>query len=429
MNRRIWKRFSLIAFGLVVGVVALLYLLTYTGENIYPNVNKRHAMIRLEDVGTGGEYNSLEGLGKLRAVLEYIESEHMPFHVAVIPRRMSMGADGVWSERGIDDPNPDQVVRAFVKLLKEAEQRGGVLGMHGYSHQYGDSVKADDSQNSGTGAEFNVDGAPETKENSYAAERITNSLNAFSRVGLQPAFWESPHYKNTREQEKVFRSYVGILYQPDLYSLRSFKDLNVYDTINTYGQDSLGSIYVPAPYSYVTDGKSVDRILSKAAQGNGLASLYFHPFLEFPYLEKELGLDGKQVVNDGLPVYRYKKGVSVSYLHRLIDGFKKEGYRWKSIYDIVPFTPANRVTLPFETEDKKLLLGDVTGHGDSDVVVVEKHRVVDIPGSYGFPRNLPQKASEVWLKETFLPQEQLLLADLNGDGKQDLIVYNKQTGD
>jgi hypothetical protein len=428
LKRRIWKRVCLIAAVVILAFSAIVYQLTFTGDNIYPNTNKRHAMIRLEDVGPGGEYNSLEGLGKLRAVMEYIESKHIPFHVAVIPRRISVGEDGIWEERGIDDPNPDPVVKAFIRLLQEGEQRGGILGMHGYSHQYGDSIKNDDSQNSGTGAEFDVKGAPETKESSYAAERITNSLAAFEKAGLQPAFWESPHYKDTREQEKVFRSYIGILYQPDLFSLRSFKDLNVYDTTNAYGKSSLGSVYVPAPYSYVTDGKSVDRILSKAADDNGLASMYFHPFLEFPYLEKKIGADGKQVEKDGLPVFKYKEDGTQSYLHRLVDGFAKMGYHWMSLYDIVPFTPAHRVTLPLGAEKQRVLTGDVTGQGHADVVVVEKRRVVVIPGNYTLPRNRPQQAAEVWLKETFTHKEQLLLIDWNNDGKQDLMAYNEQTG-
>ncbi|NRD77022.1 DUF2334 domain-containing protein [Bacillus sp. BRMEA1] len=429
MNRKFWKWFSVIIGTVMIVLAVLVYFVTYTGANIYPDANKKHVMIRLEDVGPGGEYNSLADLGKLRAVMEYLESQHIPFQVAVIPRRMSIGSDHIWQERGIDDPKPDAVVTAFIRLLQEAEQHHGVLGMHGYTHQYGDVAKADNSQNSGIGTEFNVKNAPETKEASYAEERITDSLSAFYKAGLHPAFWESPHYKDTREQEKVFRSYMGILYQPDLYSLRSLKDLNVYDTVNSYGQNSLGSVYVPAPYSYVTNGKSVDNILSKAAHSNGLASFYYHPFLEFPNLEPVTGKDGKPIVKDGLPEYRYKQTGQSSYLHRLVMGFKKEGYHWRSLFDIVPFTPAHRVTLPPDTKTNHIMLGDVTGSGYTDVVVREAHRIMVIPGNYLWPRNRPQEASEVWLKYTSLPEEQSFLTDINHDGKQDLIFYNKQNGD
>lgn len=44
------------------------------------------------------------------------------------------------------------------------------------------------------------------------------------------------------------------------------------------------------------------------------------------------------------------------------------------------------------------------------------------------PRNRQQEASQVWLRETFTPDESLLLVDVNGDGKQDLLAYNAETG-
>lgn len=429
MKRKLWKQIGIGVIGGLLAAVALAsYIPTSTETNDSPDGSKRHAMIRLEDVGLGGDYNTLEGLGKLRAVMSYIESEHVPFHVAVIPRRMSQNTDGEWKERGIDDPNPDPVVSAFISLLQEAEQHGGVLGMHGYRHQYGEAYREDGEQNSGTGSEFNIKGAPETKEISYASERMKDSLAAFAKAGLQPAFWESPHYQDTHEQEEVFRSYVGLMYQPDLYSKSARNDLNAYDTINTFGQNSLGSVYIPAPFRYVSDANSVDQMLDRAAKDDGLASFYFHPFLEFKHLEPVLDVDGNPKEENGLPLYQYKDEKSASYLHTLIAGFKELHYRWVSLYDIVPFTPAHRVTLPPRTTLSNVLLGDVTGKGHADVVVRQAHRVLVIPGSYTGPRNRTQEASQIWLKAEFAPEEKTMLVDLNGDGKQDLVAYNEQTG-
>lgn len=418
----------MIAGGAAIAVAATLYALTYTGTNIYPNKDKRHAILRLEDIGPGGEYGTPENLGKLRAVLDYIESEGIPFQMAVIPRSIRLGSDGVWQERGIDDPQPDALTQSLIRLLRQAEDNGGVLGMHGYTHQYGDTVMKGDGQNSGTGYEFKVPGASETKDAGYAAARIERSLAAFERAGLRPAFWESPHYRDTRAQEKVFRSYVGILYQPDLFSLRSFKDMNVYESRNTYGQDSLGSVYVPAPLDYITDDASVDKLLRKAKTFDGLASLFFHPFLEFPALEAVTGADGRTQMSDGLPVYRYKEDGASSKLHRLVEGLEREGYRWMSLNEVVPFTPAHRVTLPLGTTAEDVLSGDVTGSGHADVVVREAHRISVILGDYGTPRNRPQAAAQVWLKAAFPPQERLLLADMNADGRQDLVAYDPVTG-
>jgi len=428
LKRKRWKQTGIVAGGLAVVVAATVYALTYTGTNIFPNKDKRHAMLRLEDIGPGGDYGTPDSLGKLRAVLDYIEAEGIPFQVAVIPRSISLGKDGVWHERGIDDPQPDALTQSLIRLLRQAEGHGGALGMHGYTHQYGDNLMKGNGQNSGIGYELKVPGASSTKATDYAASRIESSLAAFERAGLRPAFWESPHYRDTRAQEKVFRSYVGILYQPDLYSLRSFKDMNMYDNRNTYGQDSLGSVYVPAPLGYITNGASVDKLLKKAKKYNGLASLFFHPFLEFPELEPVKGADGKTIMRDGLPVYRYKGDGSNSYLHRIVAGLGQEGYQWMSLHDVVPFTPAHRVTLPLGTTAGEVLLGDVTGSGHADVVVREPHRITVIPGDYALPRNRPQAAAQVWLTADFSPEEQLLLADMDGDGRQDLLAYDPATG-
>ncbi|MDG0791054.1 DUF2334 domain-containing protein [Cohnella ginsengisoli] len=428
MNRKRWKWASIVAGGAAAAVAATVYAFTYTGTNIYPNKDKHHAMLRLEDIGPGGEYGTPEALGKLRAVLEYIESEGIPFQMAVIPRSIRLGDDGVWQERGIDDPQPDAVTQSLVRLLRQAEDNGGALGMHGYTHQYGETVMKGDGQNSGTGYEFKVPGASGTKDTGYAAARIESSLAAFEKAGLRPAFWESPHYRDTRAQEKVFRSYVGILYEPDLFSLRSFKDMNMYESRNTYGQDSLGSVYVPAPLSYITDDASVDKLLRKAKTYDGLASLFFHPFLEFPALEPVTGADGQTQMKDGLPVYRYKEDGAPSKLHKIVEGLDREGYRWLSLNEVVPFTPAQRVTLPLGTAADDVMTGDVTGSGHADVVVREPHRISVIPGEYGMPRNRPQAAAQVWLKAEFPPQVRLLLADLDADGKQDLVAYDSGTG-
>jgi hypothetical protein len=427
LKNRFWKRAGMSIGGLILCILAVVYVTTYTGTNIYPNKGKQHALLRLEDVGPGGEYGNLEGLGKLRAVLDYVSSEQIPYHIAVIPRMISLETGIVWQERGIDDPKPDSITTSMIGLLQEAQRRGAVLGMHGYSHQYGDSLRPDNSHNSGTGAEFNIPGAPETMQPAFAAERISRSLAAFDRAGLTPSFWESPHYKDTRDQEKVFRSYMGLLYQPDLFSLRSFKDLTAYESTNTYGKSTLGSIYIPAPFKYVSDAASVDRILAKAADDNGLASMYFHPFLEFPFLKPVTDQDGKPVMKDLLPLYAYQEGTP-SHLHRLVNGMRLTGYKWRSLFDIVPFSPAHQVALPTATPYPNVLLGDVAGEGHADVVIREKHRILVIPGQYTWPRNRAQEASEVWLKEAFAPEEQTLLVDLNHDGRDDLLAYHSLTG-
>ncbi|MGZ4135713.1 MAG: DUF2334 domain-containing protein, partial [Tumebacillaceae bacterium] len=46
----------------------------------------KKALIRFEDIGPGGYYESPDNIIKLRAIAEYMRSEGVPFHVAMIPR-------------------------------------------------------------------------------------------------------------------------------------------------------------------------------------------------------------------------------------------------------------------------------------------------------------------------------------------------------
>ncbi|MFC4098145.1 DUF2334 domain-containing protein [Paenibacillus xanthanilyticus] len=411
--------------ALLAAAAIAYYAYDSSGTNAYPNTNKHHAMLRLEDIEPGGEYGTPEGLGKLRAVLDELDSLNIPFHMTVIPRSIHPEEDGTWTERGIDDPSPDAFTARFIRLLQTAQKRGAVLGMHGYTHQYGREVRDDDNHISGIAREFKVPGADETFEPAYAAERIERSLEAFRQAGLTPAFWESPHYKDTREQEEVFRSYMGILYEPDLYSIRTFRDLNVYETLNTYGGVTNGSVYVPAPLGYLTDEASVDRLLKKTDGYDGLASFYFHPFLEFKHLEAVTDEQGQPKYRDGLPVYRYRSN-EPTLLHRLVAGLTDQGYRFITVHDAVPFSPANRFVAQAAMEPP--LIGEVTGDGIADVVTVRAASIEISEGAFGWPRNQLQHQTATWLTRDYDEGEQLLLSDIHGDGRAELIIYDQETG-
>ncbi|PWK13357.1 DUF2334 domain-containing protein [Tumebacillus permanentifrigoris] len=416
---------TLLGVLLAAVVFAPLHLPTQT--NSFPNQDKHHALLRLEDVGPGGSYESLDDLGKLRAIFEYLEGEHVPFHVATIARSKHIQPDGTWYEKGIDDANPDETVKQFIRLLREAQDHGAVLGMHGYTHQYGETKRGDSNQDSGTGFEFHVKDAPETETAEYAADKITKSLAAFDKAGFVPGFWESPHYNDTREQEEVFRSFMGVLYQPDFRSLRAFKDLNFYDTENSYGSSTVGSAYIPAPLSYIQDASSVDHVLTRLQTYRGLGAMYYHPFLEFPSLEAVLESDGKPRVRDGLPEYQYKAGAP-SNLHLLIAGFRERGFQWESIYDILPYSPAHRIELPLGIQASDVMIGNVSGSQNADVVIHDKGRIQVFTGNYKWPRNRTQKSQREWLSTSFSPSEQFRLGDVDGDHLDDLLAYDKGDG-
>ncbi|GIM48115.1 hypothetical protein DNHGIG_36640 [Collibacillus ludicampi] len=391
-----------------------------------PVNEKRYALIRLEDVGPGGSYRTLEDLGKLRAIFTYLKEENVPFQVAVIPRWKNIQPDGTWYNKGIDDSQPDDYMVKYIHLLKDAERCGAVLGMHGYTHQYGETRSEDNNQDSGIGFEFNVKNAPETDTPAFAWERFTKSLAAFKRAGLRPGFWESPHYHHLREQEKVFQSLIGVIYQADVEA-RAQKGVFFDEGENHYGRKTLGSVFIPTPLDYINEENTVEKVIDKLPTLEGLASMFFHPFLEFPYLHEVKDTQGNPEKREGIPVYMYKG--EDSPLHRLVSGFRTRGFQWVSLDRVVPFSPAHRIDLPVGTKASALLFGDVRGVGHADVVVCAKNGVLVIPGVYQWPRNRPQEAAQVWLKHSFLPDEKMFLMDINNDKKQDLVTYNRKMGE
>lgn len=414
-------------YAIILGFICLI--LVHPSPNAFPSWKKQHALLRLEDITPGGPYASQQDLGKLRAVFTYLHTAHVPFSVAVIPRAMYSLPDGSRYERGIDDEVPDEETVHLIRLLQAAEKKGALLGMHGYTHQFGTEIRPDGGQDTGVGTEFAVKGAPQTHTAEYAASRMEASLAAFTKAGLTPVFWESPHYHDARVQEDVFRSYMGILYQPDYRSLDSFWDMRVYEDVNTYGRPSLGSVYVPAPLRYISGRYTADNMVEKMKTYKGLGSLFYHPFLEFPYLEPVLGADGKPSIEDGLPLYRYRAGVHTG-LHRIVEGAKAQGFTWVSLHDALPFTPAHRLVLQEETDvlRPRITLGDIKGNGTTQVLTWSSGAVTIYADAFRWPRNRPQLPPETWEMPLLSQEDEVIAAFWNEDKRSDLLSYAPATG-
>ncbi len=153
-----------------------------------------------------------------------------------------------------------------------------------------------------------------------------------------------------------------------------------------------------------------------------MPSFFFHPFLEFKHLVPVLDGQGEPVMRDGLPEYRYE-GSNHSVLQKLISGLKEREYKFYTIHDYVPFTPAHTVQVAAD-KDFKLLAGDVTGNGQADLVVWDAAsgsiRVTE--GHFKGPRNETQPAPSVWASVPYKQGCAFALADLNGDGRADLLI-------
>lgn len=281
----------------------------------------KKALIRLEDMGPGGYYDTPENLEKLTAVARLLHSKNVPFQAAVIPRFVDPGRG---KDCSIGDPtNP--AAQRFAAMLRGWGDLGVSLGMHGYTHQFGRSV-------SGEGYEFAYPGCKEdcppddpkiASENlelmpqTHAWRRFRMSLFSFHAAGLQPDWFETPHYAASDVQRRILEACSWLLHEdnPDRPGCRQITSR---PSKSVFGK----TYYVPTPLGYV-GGASIEQDISRIMRESetygrsDLASFFYHPYLEFPYI---------RLRTDSSSSYSMQ-----SPLHRLIRHFKSNGHVFVSI--------------------------------------------------------------------------------------------------
>ncbi|MDD9268022.1 DUF2334 domain-containing protein [Paenibacillus sp. GCM10023248] len=392
LHKHAWLRYVVagtVSCGLYLG---LYHMMTVEGADNTP----RFMMLRLEDIGPGGYYSSLEGLGKLRAVIDYLDERQVSFSMAVIPRWINITAEGARYDKSIDQLD-DTYIQAFNRIIAGAAERRGTVGMHGYTHQAGDTYRNDGHHASGIGNEFDVADLPETKTVSFAERRVQESWGRFQRAGITPHFWEAPHYHTAPEQDQVFRSYFGLQYQPDMTIDPNPPSARYENVPNKgFGGTSLGSVYVPTTLSYIPDGKDEKFILNQLSVPERIHSFFYHPFLEFSHLVPVVDEFDRPVIRDGIPEFRYE-GDHSSVLQRLIAQLQSKGYPFYSILDYVPFTPASRLKLG-SPKTTQVLIGHVSGRDQSDAVLWDKKigSMSVLQGQFKQLRNDAQPAPRKW---------------------------------
>jgi hypothetical protein len=252
------------------------------------------ALIRLEDIGPGGHYETEESQMKLRIVAEYLRAEAIPFHAAVISRFVDP-VRGI--DRSVANPYDGEAAR-FLQTVRALVTCGASLGMHGYTHQYGSSVSGEGYEFSYAGctADCPPDDSPDSLagadrlERSYAFRRFAMAAAAFRTAGLHPDWFETPHYAASTVQRRILEACFPLFYEenPDAPGHRR---VSIRISNSAWG----AAWYVPAPLSYV-GGQSVERdvkrICSDAEQyaEEDLASFFYHPFLEFRHIRLRDGL-------------------------------------------------------------------------------------------------------------------------------------------
>lgn len=280
-----------------------LYLDRDKYEN-YTRPTGKIALIRFEDVTAGEEYLDSENLEKFRIVADYMFSVGAPFHIAWIPRFVD-------PPNGIDNDISKDYSMSNANFLFTIEyllNRNGVIGLHGYTHQYGKEVSAE-------GTEFNKERNNDEKN---VRKRVEAAINTAKKLEFPVKFFESPHYAATSFQQSIFEQYFDIIYE---------------DYVGMWGEKIIKSprnhrtLYVPTPLGYVEGKDGTKKILKRInnLDEDTLASLFYHPYIDFDYVTLQNN------ANNGYSMSNYSKN---SPLHRIVQALYDKGCSFEKITDL-----------------------------------------------------------------------------------------------
>lgn len=252
-------------------------------SNLSSKDNSKVALIRLEDVSCSGEESEAESINKYKIMIDMLKTNNIKFHLAWIPRYIA-------PDSGIDNDLTKEntfVNCDFINLLDYIINNGGEIGLHGYTHQFGDST-------SGAGSELTIF---DNREESEVRAVVKNAINTANYLKIPYKFFESPHYHATRSQQKILEEYFDILFEPyaGYWNLRPIISLSDKSTI-----------YMPTCLGYVKDedgSEMVHKINNRWS--TEACAMFFHPYKELAYIE----ITGNE---DGKIEFKYKEGSPLS---------------------------------------------------------------------------------------------------------------------
>lgn len=229
-------------------------------KNIPNSHSKKVALIRLEDISSGGYLHDSVNIEKTKILGDILFSNNICFHVSWIPRYKE-------PSKNIDNnllSNSCIENIAFINLLDYLINSGGIIGLHGYSHQF-----------------LNEDSLVGIELSKYANSSfqdtisvIENSINTSTALNIPIFYFESPHYKSSFSQKLIIEEYFKYIYEP--FNLLNYHLIHYTKSNN---------IYIPTPLNYITTS-NISNILSiiNNPKSNIFVSFFYHPILELDFI-------------------------------------------------------------------------------------------------------------------------------------------------
>ncbi|MGL4107108.1 DUF2334 domain-containing protein [Clostridium sp. LP20] len=220
---------------------------------------KNIALMRFEDFTAGDSMLVDKNQVKVKAMADLLYSKGLKFHVSWIPR-FKAPTDNIDNDL-LSNNNIQNV--GFVNLLDYLINKGGKIGLHGYTHQYGDSRSA-------VGVELSKD-VNNTEEKTRKV--IENAIDTASGLNIPTTYFETPHYTDTTDQQKIIEDYFQLIYEPYDYTKK-----NIYKTNN--------NLYIPTALGYV-ENNNYSNITNSLIKKDPkiLQSFFYHPSIEVDYMD------------------------------------------------------------------------------------------------------------------------------------------------
>jgi len=276
------------------------------------NVTQYHSkidqvgFIRFEDVGLSAQPYDKNYFEKLRIIANYMNEKQIPYHIAWIPRYI------IPNIKVDNDPltKNNFAIAEMVYSLDYFTTHNGIVGLHGYTHQFGDSQSA-------IGFEF---GKHEPSTTVFRT-KIKKAIETASYLDIPINFFEVPHYSITPAQNRIAEEYFKILYYP----FNDYGPKNIDLTKPQLSPYNKSSHYISTPLDYIPTGKEDITLANiKTFDIKNMGSIFFHPSLENNYIS--LTED-----SNGTPTFTYKDD---STLKKLLDVLEYKGYKITRVTDI-----------------------------------------------------------------------------------------------
>lgn len=213
------------------------------------------ALLRIEDVHPKTDIDSLN------SVVEYLYQNGIPFGLGLVPVYINPATG---EEIHLAD-RPE-----FVQAIKNAQSKGAVIVLHGYTHQrVGETVVDYEFWDS----ETHAPPIDETPENISA--RVDAALRETYAQGIYPSVWETPHYAASDLTHSIVAKNFGVVWE------RRDAPFFPYPVM----LPQTGQIDLPETLGYINPQEGHDaRLLLNISQAqlvvrDGVAAAFFHPAL------------------------------------------------------------------------------------------------------------------------------------------------------